>query len=292
MVREAGRTPRIVAETIYESNQRARKGWLASFREMTHDCIESQDLIQQLFKRDWLMMYKKSFLGMGWHLAAPIMGIFSWVLMNATGVLEPGDVGIPYPAYVLISTAIWGFFVAAFTQTSQVLEIAKSFIHQVGFQHHVLIVNQWLQTLVNFGISLAVTLIVMGFMGVFPSPLVFLFPLALLPILFLGSAIGLITAVIQVVAPDIKRGVTFLMGFWMYITPVIYSPKVESPFLQAVIYWNPMTYLLGGARDLFVSGAITQPDTYGVAAGVSVLVFLVVLRVFYISEEKVIEKMI
>ena len=238
------------------------------------------------------MMYKKTFLGMGWHLAAPIMGILSWVLLNATGVLEPGDVGIPYPAYVLISTAIWGFFMAVFNQTSQVLQIAKSFIHQVGFQHHALIVKQWLQTLANFAISLLVILIAVALMGVFPSVFVILFPLALLPILWLGTTIGLVTSVIHVVTPDVKKGVTFAMGFWMFITPVIFSPEVESPLLQTLIDWNPMTYLLVGARGLFISGAIEHPDAYAIAAGASLFVFLIVLRVFYVSEEKVIEKMI
>lgn len=278
--------------TVYCPHQRAKMGLIATLRNMAVDCITARELIFQLFKRDWLMMYKKSFLGMGWHIAAPIVGILSWLLMNATGVLEPGEVGIPYPAYVLLSTTIWGFFMATFSQTSTVLQIAQSFIQQVGFDHHVLLVKQWLQVFANFTLSLATALVLVSFIGVTPSIGALLFPIALLPMLLLGSAIGLVTSVIQVVVPDLTKAITFLMGFWMYITPVIFSPDVESPLLQTLIKWNPMTYLLGGARSLFIEGSIEDPALFAAAAAISTIAFLAVLRVFYISEQKVIEKMI
>jgi len=259
---------------------------------MITDCVNSWDLILQLFKRDYLMMHKKSFIGMGWHIAAPIMGIVSWVLMNSTGILTPGDVGIPYPAYVMLSTSIWSFFMSSYTNASQVLAIAGSFIHQVGFEHHVLIAKQWMQTYVNFVIAFVVIVIAMSTMGVFPHPLVVLYPLALIPILLLGSAVGLVVAVIQVVAPDVKRVATFVMGLWMFFTPVIYSPKVKNALLLQVIEWNPMTYLLGGARSLFIFGRIENPIPYGISVLLTVAGFLIISRVFFISEEKVIEKMI
>ncbi len=281
------------SQTIhYRPNQRAAEGWISSWRTMIRDCIRSRDLIFQLFKRDYLMLYKKSFLGMGWHLAAPIMGILSWVLMNSTGILDPGDVGIPYPAYVLISTAIWGFFMQSYNNMSKVLDIAQGFVHQVGFPHHVLIAKQWMETLAGFSLTLIVMIVGIAVLGVFPSLLAIFFPLALIPIMLLGSSIGLIIAVIKVVSPDLQRAATFVMGFWMYITPVIYSPDVDNPLLQTVIKWNPMTYLLIGARDLFVYNRLQDPLAFGLVSLLSIAVFLIVWRVFYVSEEKVIEKMI
>lgn len=276
----------------YRPNQRAAQGWISSWQQMIHDCYRCRDLIAQLFKRDYLMLYKKSFLGMGWHLAAPIMGILSWVLMNSTGILEPGDVGIPYPAYVLISTTIWGFFMQSYSNMGKVLEIAKGFVHQVGFPHHVLIVKQWMETLAAFLLTFVVMLLGIAAMGVYPSFGALLFPLALIPIMLLGSAIGLVIAVIKVVSPDIQRATTFVMGFWMYITPVIYSPNVENELLQTVIRWNPMTYLLIGARELFIYGRIENPSGFLLVSALSIALFLIVWRVFYVSEEKVIEKMI
>ncbi|HPV43831.1 MAG TPA: hypothetical protein PKX40_21840, partial [Spirochaetota bacterium] len=105
--------------TIYEPDTRHKIGFLKVWAIMFRNIIMSRELIYQLFKRDFIMAYKKSFLGIGWILLQPIIGIISWVFMNKTGVLQPGDVGIPYPAYVLLSTSIWGLFVGFFTSASE-----------------------------------------------------------------------------------------------------------------------------------------------------------------------------
>jgi len=92
--------------TIYEPNQRAKLGLFKTLLVVCQNIYNSRELIYQLYRRDLLMQYKKSFLGMGWMFFGPIMGIVSWILMNAAGVLAPGDVGVPYPVYVLLSTSI------------------------------------------------------------------------------------------------------------------------------------------------------------------------------------------
>jgi lipopolysaccharide transport system permease protein len=85
---------------------------------------------------------------------------------------------------------------------------------------------------------------------------------------------------------------TFAMGLLMDITPVIYSDKVIDPLLQTIIKWNPLTYLIGAVRDSMIYGKIEHFDRFLISSGVSLLFFLVTWRLFYISEEKVIEKMI
>jgi lipopolysaccharide transport system permease protein len=83
-----------------------------------------------------------------------------------------------------------------------------------------------------------------------------------------------------------------LMGFWMYLTPVIYSPKVDSPILQTIIQWNPMTHLLVGVRELFIHGRMTNLSSYLTVSCGTVIAFMIVLRLFYVTEQRVIEKMI
>jgi len=278
--------------TIYEPNQRAKIGWIRTWIILIRNVIDSWELIIQLFKRDFLMSYKKSFLGMSWLIITPIMGILSWVFMNATGVLIPGDVGIPYPAYLLLSTSVFSLFQSFFTGASGTLEAGKGFINQVKFAHDALLVKQLLQQLANFLISFGLTIIVLLIFGVTPSWMIILFPVLIIPMMLLGAGIGLISSVISVVASDIQKAITFGMGLLMYVTPVIYSDKVSNPLLQKIIKWNPLTYLIGGVRDSMIYGRIDHFDRFLIASGVSLLFFLITWRLFYISEEKVIEKMI
>ena len=109
---------------------------------------------------------------------------------------------------------------------------------------------------------------------------------------FLGAAIGLISSIISIVATDIQKAITFVMGLLMYITPVIYSSEIDNPLLQTVIKWNPLTYLIGGVRDAIIYGKIDNFDKFIYFSIFSLAIFLFSWRLFYLAEEKVIEKMI
>ncbi len=278
--------------TIYEPNQRLKIGWFQTWKILIVNIIQSRDLIYQLFRRDFLMGYKKSFIGMGWILIAPILGIVSWVFYNYTGILKPGDVGIPYPAYVLLSTTIYGLFGGFFSSAVGTLNAGAGFITQVNYPHDTLLIKQAMLQLANFSITFLINIIVLFSFGVVPSIYIFIFPILILPIFFIGSAIGLFACILEVVASDINKGITFLIGLLMYITPVIYSSKVENPFLQQMIKWNPLTYLIGGARDVIIYGRMDHIGTYLICSGAAFLLFLFSWRIFYITEQRVIEKMI
>jgi lipopolysaccharide transport system permease protein len=277
---------------VYEPNSRRKIGFFKVWVLMFRNIIASRELIFQLFKRDFLMSYKKSFLGMGWIFISPIIGIISWVFMNYTGVLIPGDVGIPYPAYVLLSTSIWGLFMGFYSSAAGTLGAGASFIMQVKFPHEALLIKQTAQHLANFLITFIVNMIVLLIFGVVPHWMTILFPILILPLFFLGAGIGLIVSVIGVVATDLQKGFDFVLGLVLYITPVIYSPNVNNIFLQKVIKWNPLTYLIGGVRDLIIYGRIEHLDRFMLASVFALLIFMISWRLFFVSEYKVIEKMI
>jgi len=237
------------------------------------------------------MSYKKSFIGAGWIFISPILGVVSWVFYNSTGILQPGDVGIPYPAYVLLSTSVYGLFGGFFSAASGTLTAGNGFITQVNYAHDALLIKQALLQLANFAIVFIINIIVLFAFGVVPSLYIFALPLLILPIFFIGSAIGLFASIIEVVATDVNKGITFLIGLLLFITPVIYSSKVENPFLQQMIKWNPLTYLIGGTRDMVIYGKMDNLNVYLICAAVSFLLFLFSWRIFYITEQRVIEKM-
>lgn len=60
----------VITITIYEPNQRAKVGFFRTWVVMTRNIIAVRELIWQLIRRDLLMAYKKSFLGMAWILIA------------------------------------------------------------------------------------------------------------------------------------------------------------------------------------------------------------------------------
>jgi len=259
---------------------------------MAHNIIQAKELIWQLFKRDFLTSYKKSFIGISWIFISPIMGIISWVFLQKTGMLNPGEVGIPYPAYVLIGTSMWGLFMGFFNAARATLSSGESLVMQVNYPHEVLLFMQTAQHLANFLIAFLVNIIVLIAFGVVPSWKILFFPLVILPLFFLGAAIGLVVSMISVVSVDVDKIITVVLGLMMWITPVIYSDKVNSQLVKILIAWNPLTYLVCSARDIIIYGRLYDATGYFLCASVSFLLFMISWRLFYVSEDKIIERMI
>lgn len=278
--------------TLYKPNQRLKDNLFETWYQMFINIVAYRELIYQLFRRDFLMTYKKSFLGIGWILLGPLIGILNWVLLNSTGVLNSGSIDIPYPAYVLLSTSLWGLFMGFFSAANGTLDAGSGFIMQVNFPHETLLVKQAFQHIVSFFITFSINILVLVLFGVFPDWKIILFPLFIIPLFALGSALGLLLAVISVVAIDIGSVVSRVIGLALYITPVIYAPDTENEILRKIIELNPLTYLIGMPRDAIIYGEFNSIGKYLFVSVISIVIFLISLRLFYVSEEQVIEKMI
>ena len=259
---------------------------------MSKNIINSKELIWQLFKRDFFASYKKSFIGIAWIFFLPIIGIISWVFLNMTGMLRPGDVGIPYPAYVLVGSTMWGLFIGFFNSASATLSSGKDLVMQVNYPHEVLLFKETAQHLANFFIAFIINIVVLLAFNVVPTWKIIFFPLVGLPLFFLGASVGLIISMISIVSLDINKIVQMGMTFMMYLTPIIYSNKVNSELVQLIIKWNPLTHLVCSARDIIIYGNLYSPKGFIICSILSLVLFMISWRLFYISENKIIERMI
>ena len=278
--------------TVYEATTREKIGFYQGWVTMFQNIVNFREMIYVLFKRDFFAIYKKSFLGMSWIFLSPIFGILSWVFINATGILQPGNVGMPYPAYVLLSTSIWGLFMGFYTAAQGTLTAGSGIINQVNYPHEILLVKQIAQHLANSIITLSMNVVVLLLFGIVPSWKIIFLPILALPLLFLGAGIGLVVSVFSVVAPEFQKAMDLLIGLLIWVTPVIYSPKFGNPIIQSIIRWNPLTYLIGGVRDVIIKGTLTNPSEFLISTLFTFVVFLISWRIFYVTEDKVVEKIL
>ncbi len=277
---------------IYRPNQRHDLGYFKVWIIMINNIRKSKRLIWELFKRDFLASYKKSFVGITWIFIAPIMAVVQWVFLNMTGMLDPGDLGIPYPVYVLIGTSMWGMFTGFYDSASATLSAGLSFIMQVNYPHETLLFKQIAEYLANFLITFLINIVVILAFGVTPSWKIIFFPVVALPLLFLGTSIGLLVSMIKIVAIDIEKMISTGISLLMWITPIVYSNKFDNHFIQSVIKWNPLTYLVCSVRDIIIYGKLYDVKGFFICAAASLILFLISWRLFFVSEDKLIERMI
>ncbi|MDB4445915.1 ABC transporter permease [bacterium] len=89
---------------------------------------------------------------------------------------------------------------------------------------------------------------------IMPSWTIALLPIFLFALFALGTALGLLLIPFGSLFGDIAQALPIMMGFLMYMAPVVYPPP-KFGLAAAIIEWNPMTPLLMGTRDALTAGA-------------------------------------
>lgn len=280
--------------TVYRPNQRHELSWLATWVTMARNTWRAREMIRQMLVRDLTAQFKKSHIGVPWMLAGPIMSVIPWLFAAKVRVYNPGETEIPLAVYLVVGRTMWGLFSCFYSNGTDTLQSGGALLMQVTYPHEAMLVKQALMTLANFVLQLLTCLVVMGLFGIFPGWGLLFFPLTILPLFFLGAAMGLVVGMISVVAYDLNRVIGVLWGFLMWTTPLLYSNQIRSPILQVVIKYNPLTYLVCSARDVLVAGHVYNGawGTYLLCCGAALILFLTCLRFFHVSEQKLIERML
>ncbi|NKM50171.1 sugar ABC transporter permease [Rhizobium leguminosarum bv. viciae] len=251
----------------------------------------SRHILWHLFVRDFVAGFRQKLLGYLWIVLVPLLGIASFVFMQLTGILNPGDTAIPYPIYVFVGTTIWGVFVNALTAVANGLINNTDLVMRTNIPKIGLAITGLASLFYNLLVNLFVLVLLMVVFGRMPSAWALLYPLAVLPIIMLGVGIGLMLSVIGAVARDVTGMFITLINLLMYVTPVVYTADFQNLTLQRIVRWNPLTYLVDTPRSLFVLG--TVPDAWGYlfATVFSILVLWLGVHAFYLIKDKVAERL-
>ena len=279
-------------ETTYRPNQRSQLSYFETWKRMAGTLWSNRELINQLFRRDFVGSYKKSLLGPTWVFLTPVVGVVAWVFLRRAGMLNAGELDLPYPIYVLVGTTMWGLFMGFYSASASTLRAAGSLLMQIHFPHEVYLFEQNALQLVNFSILLVLNLLAMIIFGVALSWKLILLPLVLLPLFMAGAAIGLIASVFGAVTMDVRRGLDLTLGMLIWLSPVIYSSSIESSTLTTISRYNPLTYLVCSARDIILYGRLYDTAGFLLSSLLALALFLYACRVFYVAETRLVERML
>lgn len=269
-----------------------KESFLDQWRAIIQNASAYSFFIFQLVRISFIGQFKRSFFGLLWLFLLPLIAVVAWVLLHGAGIVEPGDTNIPYPAFVLLSTSIWGFFADMAKSASTILNDRSGMIIMTRFPHEVLVVERVVVHVIRFIIPFLINIAVLLLFGVRFTWLVLLFPLTLLPLLLLGLALGLIVTLLRVVAFDLAKLFDQGINFLMFLTPVVYAPQVSISWLSKVIHYNPLTYLIGFSRDVLTEGTFYEPITWAFCFILSLIFFLFAVRIFLIAEKRMVERLI
>lgn len=262
---------------------------LRLLQQMWRDLLASRELAWRLMVRDISAQYRQSFLGIAWAFLPPLVMAASFTLAKGAQVINVGVTDIPYPAYVMFSTALWQTFVEALNGPVQAVTVAKPMLARVNFPREALILAKLGEVFFNFGIKTILIVALFIFFRVSVSWTVIIAPVALIHLVLLGTFIGILLAPFGVLYQDVSKGLSLITGFWLFLTPVVYAVPNEGTF-GYLVKLNPVTPLLVTTRELATTGVVSEPIGFWVVSAITIIGLLLTWIAFRLAMPFVVER--
>jgi lipopolysaccharide transport system permease protein len=220
------------------------EGWRGfGFVDLWHD----RELLWFLAQRDLKVRYKQTFFGAAWALGQPLVTMLVFTLVFDRIADLPSD-GLPYEVFVLGGLVPWGLVSSGVPAASVSLLSNVPLITKVRIHNLLLPASTVLGSLVDFGIAIALLLVVAALNGVFPGPQIVALPLFVALDVAIVLGIGLLLSSVNVLFRDVRYVVPFAVQTWLFLTPVVYPTNEVADSIRWLYALNPMVGVVEGFR--------------------------------------------
>ena len=195
-------------------------------------------------------LYKKTQLGILWVPLRPLVPLLIGTVVYG-GLMNIPSTGVPYFLLLTVGSIAWNCFDGPWGWGSRGFELNRDLITKLYFPRMILplstMVPGLVEPTVNIGVALAAFIYYRIHEGVWYihwGPGLLFAPFLLLAILFFAFSLALATSLYQVRARDVRFIIGYFLGFWMYLTPVIYPVTLIPLQWRWLVWFNPMAPLV------------------------------------------------
>lgn len=226
-------------------------------------------LLRLLARRDLTVRYKRSMLGVWWTLLNPLLTVaVMWAVFSTVFRFEiPGDV--PYVVYVLSGVMLITFFSQGVVASGSSIVASAGILSKVYVPAEVFAVAPALAALVNFGINVALLLVVQLIAGVGVPVTALLAPIPLVFLAMFVAGLGMMVASLAVAYRDVLDIVGVLLTLTMYATPGFYPVTIVPERFLFLVHINPLYSYLEVFRGLVYGGSFAPGWMWAVMVGTS-----------------------
>lgn len=274
---------------IYSAGQ--KNSLVETFRKIIKEFPAAHALGFRFASRNISTKYRQSIFGLLWAFLPPLVTAIIWIFLNKSNVIKVGDVGAPYPLFVITGTMLWSVFTNAVLMPMQIIQSNKSILVKINFPREALIINAFYEIIFNALVSCVIIAVFMVFFKVDISTRSLLFFPGILLIMLLGMSLGLLILPFSLLYKDIQFGLPSVLQFAMYLTPIVYA---KQPFagLGKILKINPVSPVLTGTRASLLNMDVYVPYwEIGLVASIAVALFIIGIFLQRITMQTLIERM-
>jgi len=218
-----------------------------SQRHYWRDLWRHRELLVILAKKDLLVRYKETAIGVTWVLLRPALTLLVFTLIFGKIAKLPSD-DVPYSIMVFAGLLPWLFFASSVSGSSESLISNANLLTKVYFPRMIVPGSAVLANLVDALVTGLLLVALMMFYGIRPDLRILVLPLFVALLCTLTIGVRLWVAALSVKYRDFRYVTPFAVQLGLYASPVAYSSSVIPDQWRLFFYLNPMAGVIDGFR--------------------------------------------
>jgi homopolymeric O-antigen transport system permease protein len=219
-------------------------------------------LLWHLVIREFILQYKRSFLGVLWSLLLPVAQLLVLILIFQKVIPLKIEA---YPLFLFCALLPWNWFSNCLNSASNVFTYNRDLVRRPNFEPYTLVIVNTLSNLLLFLIALPLLFLLMLFYSKPFTLSLLVFPLLIIIQSMLTIGVSLILATINSFYSDVQHMTGVLVMMLFFLTPVFYSYESVSETFRVLYFLNPMAALIQNYRLIFF---------YGISPGLNSMIFV------------------
>lgn len=241
-----------------------------------------RDLCMLLVRRAITTQYKQTLLGVLWFVIQPLLTTVIYMVVFG-GIAGISTDGLPQPLFYLSGIALWNYFADSLTKNANTFFDNAAIFGKVYFPRIVMPLSIVISHLLRLAIQLGLLLVVYAIYQLWLMPgaihtngYLLLLPLLIVMLAGHSLAFSMLFSSLTTKYRDLQVMLTFLVGLWMYATPVIYPlSTITNSRLHTVMMLNPVTSIVEAFRYGMLG--VGELSWWGLAYSFGVMVVLLML---------------
>lgn len=227
-------------------------------------------LLEELIKRDFKKKYKRTVLGMGWSVLAPLaeLLVMALVFSQFFGRDTPH-----YIIYLFCGRLVFSFFTEATNGGMGTIVGNAAIFTKANVPKYLFLFSRNLQACINFALILAIFFLFCAFDGIIFT---WKFLLLAYPISFLilfNVGMGMILSALFVFFRDMKYLYSIFTQLLMYLSAIFYTVDRFPSHVQPLFMLNPLFCFIDYFRQIVIYSTIPSFSLHALIAIYTALVF-------------------
>lgn len=275
--------------TIYTA-EASNRSIFAHLLNVFRDLPKAHELGFRLFKRNLKALYRQSLFGFAWAIFPPLATAALWILLRGTNVVSMGDTGVSYPVFVLTGTILWQIFSESILAPLKEVTANKAMLSKINIPREGLLLSGIYELIFNIAIKIILLAIMYVWFGQSVSIVnLLLFPLGIVAIIITGFSIGLALTPLGMLYQDINKGISVILPFMMYLTPVVY-PTPKEGMIGLIMKLNPLATLITQTRNWITGQPGYDMQLFWIITTAFFFLFVISLVIYRLAMPMIIER--